>query len=172
MLRFILPKSRYQALLYGTIGHTAKTVRNKHTHLCQLEHGEFARVANVERANLVAFHDHDDALDKVRDVLERASLLAIAIHGQRLVCQSLGYEELGCVCGFVGMLIATSRPRSSSHSTFRPVVCTSPHQGDYADGWSGFEQAVACSRQLLPNADKSNVSVRLVHWLVNAASSK
>jgi len=63
------------------------------TYVCQLQHGELARVADIEWPNLVTIHHCHHALYQVIDVLEGARLQRQST-GERLLA-ILPYRGLG-----------------------------------------------------------------------------
>jgi len=69
----------------------------------ELEHGEFAGVADVDRAGeRRVVHEADEALDQVVHVAERAGLGAIAVDGEILAAQGLD-DEVGNDAAVIGM---------------------------------------------------------------------
>ena len=60
----------------------------------ELEDGELVAVAEVDRPRLARVHERDQAVDEVVDVLERARLRAVAVHGQVLAAQGL-HDKVG-----------------------------------------------------------------------------
>lgn len=62
-------------------------------HLCELTDGEFAGVAEVDRAGRLRLAHHPKhAFDEVVDILEAAGLLAVTVDGDVLVLQCLNDE--------------------------------------------------------------------------------
>src|SRR6476469_327510 len=61
--------------------------------LGELEDRELVRVADVHRTDVVRLEERHDAADLVRDVAERARLLAVAVHRERLAPHRL-HEEV------------------------------------------------------------------------------
>ena len=62
--------------------------------LRKLEDGELVAVAEVDRARLGRVHERDQAVDQIVDVLERARLRAVAVHGQVFPAQRL-HDKVG-----------------------------------------------------------------------------
>ena len=60
----------------------------------EFEDGELVAVAEVDRPRLARVHERDQAVDEVVDVLERARLRAVAVHGQVLAAQGL-HDKVG-----------------------------------------------------------------------------
>ena len=60
----------------------------------ELEDGELVAVAEVDRPRLARVHQRDQAVDQVVDVLERARLRAVAVHGQVLAAEGL-HDKVG-----------------------------------------------------------------------------
>jgi hypothetical protein len=65
--------------------------------LGKLQHGVLVGVANVDGVGKVRVHEADETFDKVADVLKRARLVAIAVHGHVLALKRL--EETGLRSG-------------------------------------------------------------------------
>ena len=60
----------------------------------EFTNGELVAVSDVDRPRLVRVHERDETVDEVVDVLERARLRAVAVHGHVLAPKSLD-DEIG-----------------------------------------------------------------------------